>query len=60
MELLNNADIENKLIPAEIKDKFKGKSIRAAHLDGIIYINIEKARIEDSLHEYTHLLLGIV
>lgn len=49
------------LTTKQLIDKgFDGEHMYAAHLDGIVYINIEKARIEDSLHEYTHLLLGIV
>lgn len=53
MEVLSTAELMN-------KEFEQAKNMRAAFVNGIIYINKDNARVEDAFHEYTHLLLGIV
>lgn len=52
----------NLLTYDKLKEKFPDidPSIKAFIRDGEIYINLASAKSEDLLHEYTHLLLGVL
>ena len=52
----------NLLTYDKLKEKFPDidPSVKAFIRDGEIYINLASAKSEDLLHEYTHLLLGVL
>lgn len=50
IELLSNIEMENRF----------GKGTDGYYLNGIIYLNYNTATLHTALHEYTHLLLGLL
>jgi hypothetical protein len=44
----------------QVKDMGFDSNTKAFMQGGIIYINIDRASMQDAFHEYTHILLGIV